>query len=62
MQAELVEMTWLDNDRLLTLADATMPDEDQQRMAELSNHEGLAPAAANPKNPTCASGYEAPAS
>jgi predicted nucleic acid-binding protein len=52
MQAELVEMTWLDDDRLLTIADSTMPDEDQQRMAELSNHEGLAPA----------SGYEAPAS
>jgi hypothetical protein len=44
MQAELVEMTWLDDDRLLTIADSTMPDEDQQRMAELSNHEGLAPA------------------
>ncbi len=44
MQAELVEMTWLDDDRLLTIADSTMPDEDQQRMAELSNHDGLAPA------------------
>jgi hypothetical protein len=44
MHAELVEMTWLGDDRLLTIADSTMPDEDQQRMAELSNHEGLAPA------------------
>jgi hypothetical protein len=47
MQAELVEMTWLGDHRLLTIADATMPDEDRQRMAELSNHEGLAPAQNN---------------
>jgi hypothetical protein len=44
MQAELVEMTWLDDDRLLTIADSSMSDEDQERIAELSNHEGLAPA------------------
>jgi hypothetical protein len=43
MQTELVEMTWLDDDRLLTIADATMPDADQQRMAELSSREVLAP-------------------
>ena len=29
MHAELVEMTWLGDDRLLTIADSTMPDEDQ---------------------------------
>ena len=44
MQRELVEMTWLDDNRLLAIADSTMPDEDQQRMAELSGHEWLAPA------------------
>jgi hypothetical protein len=43
MQSELVEMTWLDDDQLLTIADATMPVEDQQRMAELSGREALAP-------------------
>jgi hypothetical protein len=44
MQAELVEMTWLDDDRLLTIADSSMSDEDQERIAELSNYEKLSPA------------------
>lgn len=43
MQAELVEMAWLDDDRLLSIADAMMPDEDQRRMAELSSSDALEP-------------------
>ena len=41
MQADLVEMTWLDDDGLLSIADATMSDEDQQRLADLSGRDGL---------------------
>lgn len=36
MQAELVEMTWWDDARLMEAADATMPDVRQRRMAQLS--------------------------
>ena len=41
MQAELVEMTWLDDDALLSIADATMSNEDQQRLADLSGRDAL---------------------
>jgi hypothetical protein len=44
MQAELVEMTWLDDDALLCVAEATMSDEDQQRLVDLSGSDGLAAA------------------
>ncbi len=44
MQAELVEMTWLDDDALLSVADATMSDEDQQRLVDLSGRDALAAA------------------
>lgn len=36
MQAELVEMTWFDDDALLSVAEAAMPEEDQQRLVDLS--------------------------
>ena len=42
MQVELVEMTWLEDDALFSIADATMPDEDQQRLADLSDRDTLA--------------------
>ncbi len=42
MQAELMEMTWIDDDALLSIADATMSDEDQQRLVDLSGRDGLA--------------------
>ena len=42
MQAELVEMTWLDDDALFAVADATMSDADQQRLADLSSRDALA--------------------
>lgn len=35
MRAELVEMTWWDDAMLMDAADATLPDAQQQRMAEL---------------------------
>ena len=41
MQTELVEMTWLDDDALFSIADATMSDEDQQRLADLSGRNAL---------------------
>jgi hypothetical protein len=44
MRTELVEMTWWDDARLMEAADATMPDEDQARMVELST-DGPSPAA-----------------
>lgn len=40
MQAELVEMTWWDDARLMEAADATMPDVRQHRMAQLSAKDG----------------------
>jgi hypothetical protein len=43
MQAELLEMTWLDDAALLSIADAKMSNEDQQRLADLSGRDGLAP-------------------
>ena len=42
MQAELVQMTWLDDDDLLSIAEATMSGEDQQRLADLSRRDALA--------------------
>ena len=42
MQAELVEMTWFDDDTLLSIADATMSDGEQQRLADLSGRDALA--------------------
>jgi hypothetical protein len=42
MQAELVEMTWLDDAALLSIAEATILDEDQQRLADLSGRDALA--------------------
>lgn len=36
MRAELVEMTWWDDARLMEAANATMPEEEQARMVELS--------------------------
>jgi hypothetical protein len=36
MQDELVEMTWWDDAKLMEAADATLPDAQQQRMAQLS--------------------------
>ena len=36
MRAELVEMAWWDDTRLMEAADARMPEEDQARMVELS--------------------------
>jgi hypothetical protein len=42
MQAELVEMTWFDDDTLLSIAEATMSDEEQQRLADLSGRDALA--------------------
>lgn len=44
MQAEFVEMTWLDDDALLSIADATLSDEDQQRLVDLSGRDALAAA------------------
>jgi hypothetical protein len=44
MQADLVEMTLLDDDALLSIANATMSDEDQQRLADLSGRDALATA------------------
>jgi len=44
MRAELVEMTWWDDARLMEAADATMPEEDQARMVELSTDGPSAPA------------------
>ena len=43
MRAELVEMTWWDDARLMEAADATMP-EDQARMVELSTSGSSSPA------------------
>jgi hypothetical protein len=40
MQAELVEMTWWDDARLMEAADATMPDVRQRRMTQLSVKDG----------------------
>ncbi|MFE8032991.1 hypothetical protein [Thiohalocapsa marina] len=40
IQAELVEMTWWDDARLMEAADATMPDDRQRRMAQLSAKDG----------------------
>lgn len=40
MQAELVEMTWWDDARLMEAADATMPDVRQRRMAQLGAKDG----------------------
>jgi len=40
MQTELVEMTWWDDARLMDAADATLPDTQQQRMAQLSAKDG----------------------
>ncbi len=40
MQAELVEMTWWDDARLMEASDATMPDVRQRRMAQLSAKDG----------------------
>jgi hypothetical protein len=36
VQAELIEMTWLDDDALLSIANAVMPVEEQRRLADLS--------------------------
>ncbi len=44
MQADLVEMTWLDDDALLSLADAKLSGEDQRRLVDLSGRDGLAAA------------------
>ncbi len=41
MQAELVEMTWFDDDALLSVAEAAMPEEDQQRLVDLSARDAL---------------------
>jgi hypothetical protein len=45
MRAELVEMTWWEDARLMEAADATMPEEEQARMVELSADEPSSPAA-----------------
>jgi hypothetical protein len=44
MQAELVEMTWLDDNALLAITDAAMPGEEQQRLAELSQRDAFSAA------------------
>jgi hypothetical protein len=44
MRAELVEMTWWNDTRLMEAADATMPEEDQARMVELSTNGPSSPA------------------
>lgn len=44
MQIELVEMTWLDDNALLSIANATMSDEVQQRLVDLSGRDALAAA------------------
>jgi len=44
MRTELVEMTWWDDARLMEAADATMPEEDQARMVELSTSGSSSPA------------------
>ncbi|MBK1629350.1 hypothetical protein CKO31_01095 [Thiohalocapsa halophila] len=44
MRTELVEMTWWDDARLMETADATMPEEDQARMVELSTTGPSSPA------------------
>jgi hypothetical protein len=44
MRAELVEMTWWDDVRLIETADAAMPEEDQARMVELSTSGPSSPA------------------
>ncbi len=41
LQAELVEMTWLDDNALLVIADAAMPQSDQQRLLELGARDVL---------------------
>ena len=45
MRAELVEMTWWEEARLMEAVDATMPEEEQARMVELSADEPSSPAA-----------------
>jgi hypothetical protein len=40
MQAELVEMTWWDDARLIDIVGASMSDAQQQRLARLSTAEG----------------------
>ena len=45
IRAELVEMTWWEDARLMEAADATMPEEEQARMVELSADEPSSPAA-----------------
>jgi len=42
MQSEFVEMTWWEDARLLDVADATLPNAQQQRMAQLSANAGAA--------------------
>ena len=44
MQAELVEMTWLDDVALQAIAGAVLSDADQRRMLELSGRDGLSDA------------------
>jgi hypothetical protein len=41
MQAELVEMTWLDDVALQAIAGAVLSDADQRRLAELSGRDSL---------------------
>ena len=44
MRTELVEMTWWDDARLMEAADATMLEDDQARMVELSTNGPSSPA------------------
>ena len=44
MQNEILEMTWLDDTALLSIAETKMPDGDQQRLADLSARDVLATA------------------
>jgi len=44
MQAELVEMTWLDDVALQAIAGAVLSDADQRRLAELSGSDSLSDA------------------
>jgi hypothetical protein len=44
MQAELVEMTWLDDVALLAIAGAVLSDADQRRLVELSGCDSLSDA------------------
>jgi hypothetical protein len=39
MRAELVEMTWLDDRKLMAIANEVLADHDQQRLAELSGRD-----------------------